>query len=138
MHFSPSKLPVIIAALLILWPLSAFSQARCPVMPSGFLCISQEAGNIAVQNARLVPALEAKVMAQEQGLSEKDKSIQELKDTNQKNVLDLSAQINKVTADWAFEKGKNTALEADKVLWTAVIEVLVKNSRQKTNGIKIF
>lgn len=107
-------------------------------MPPGFLCITQAAGNQAASNARELAATKEKVTVLENALVEKDKSIAELKDVNNKNVLDLTAQLNKVTADWAFEKGKNTALEADKVLWTAVIEVLVKNSRQKTNGIKIF
>lgn len=120
------------AFLLVLCPLAAFSQEEPKV------CLSQSAANVCAANSRELVALREKVAVLESALVEKDKSIQELKDANHKNVLDLTTQLNKITADWAFEKGKNTSLEADKVLWSAVIEVLVKNSRQKTNGIKVF
>lgn len=114
------------------------ASAQCPVMPQGFICLSQSAANVAAANARENVALKDKIAVLEAGLTEKDKSIQELKDVNQKNVLDLTGQLNKVTADWAFEKGKNTSLEADKVLWTAVIDVLIKNSRKKSIGLIAF
>ena len=120
-----------IAFLLILCPLAAFSQEPT-------VCISQSAANICAANSRELAALKEKVAVLEAALLEKDKSIQELKDVNQKNVLDLTTQLNKITADWAFEKGKNTSLEADKVLWSAVIEVLIKNSRKKSIGIIAF
>lgn len=134
MRPSALRLSIILGVLFV----ASNVGAQCPVMPKGFICISQDAANVAVANSRENVVLKEKVTVLEAGLAEKDKSIQELKDVNQKNVLDLTGQLNKVTADWAFEKGKNTSLEADKVLWAAVIEVLVKNSRQKTNGIKIF
>lgn len=123
---------------VIVFGLSIAASGQCPVMPDGFICISQAAANVAAANSRENTALKEKVVVLEEGLKEKDKSIQELKDTNQKNVLDLTNQLSKVTAEAAFEKGQVTQCNADKVLWSAVIPVLVQNTRQKTNGIKIF
>jgi hypothetical protein len=107
-------------------------------MPAGTVCISQSAANVAMANSRELAATKEKVAVLEEGLREKDKSIQELKDVNQKNVLDLTIQLSKVTAEAALEKGRAEQCNADKVLWSAVIPVLVQNTRQKTNGIKIF
>lgn len=129
------RLSVIIFILLYL---AASASAQCPVMPSGFLCISQEAGNKAAENARLVPALEAKVKVVEEEVAAKDKTIAELKEVNRQNVQDLQGQIDKATAAAAFDRGRAEQCIADKVLWSAIIPVLVQNTRQKTNGIKVF
>jgi hypothetical protein len=107
-------------------------------MPTGFLCITQSAANVAAANSRENAALKEKIAVLEEGLKSKDVSSQELKDANQKNVLDLTNQLSKVTAEAALEKGRAEQCNADKVLWSAVIPVLVQNTRQKTNGIKIF
>lgn len=107
-------------------------------MPAGTICITQAAANAAAASARENAALKEKIIVLEDGLKAKDASIQELKDANSKNVLDLTNQLSKVTAEAALEKGRAEQCNADKVLWSAVIPVLVQNTRQKTNGIKIF
>jgi hypothetical protein len=124
-------------SVIFLFAAGAYGQ-QCPVMPAGTVCISQSAANVAMANSRELAATKEKVAVLEEGLREKDKSIQELKDANQKNVLDLTIQLSKVTVEAALEKGRAEQCNADKVLWSAVIPVLVQNTRQKTNGIKIF
>lgn len=131
MRFSAIGLSVI-----FLFAVDAYSQ--CPVMPHGFICISQDAANVAMANSRELEATREKVAVLEEGLKQKDVSIQELKDANHKNVLDLTNRIGVVTAEAALEKGRAEQCNADKVLWSAVIPVLIQNTRQKTNGIKVF
>lgn len=133
MHSRTFGLSVIFIALCA-WSASA----QCPVMPAGTICLTQEAANVAASNARENAALKEKIAVLEEGLKGKDASIQELKDTNHKNVLDLTTRLSKVTAEAALEKGRAEQCNADKVLWSAVIPVLVQNTRQKTNGVKIF
>lgn len=126
-------LSVILIALF-----SASAYAQCPAMPAGTICITQAAANVAAANSRENAALKEKIAVLEEGLKAKDASIQELKDLNSKNALDLTNRLSAVTAEAALEKGRAEQCNADKVLWSAVIPVLVQNTRQKTNGIKIF
>lgn len=142
MHFSANRLPmrlVLIAiALLMLWPVAAFSQSGCPVMPAGTICLSQAAANQAAANARELEATKAKVVVLEAALTEKDKSIEELKTANKQNVADLTAQNTKLLTENGLLTGQVTELKADKVMWAAVIDVLIKNSRKKSIGIIAF
>lgn len=133
MRISAIGLSVIFIAIFV-----ASASAQCPVMPAGTVCLTQSAANVAMANSRENAALKEKIAVLEEGLKQKDVSIQELKDLNSKNVLDLTNQLSKVTAEAALEKGRAEQCNADKVLWSAVIPVLVQNTRQKTNGIKIF
>jgi hypothetical protein len=110
----------------------------CPPMPPGLLCITQTAGNNAAANARELEAQRQKVAVLEDALRQKDVTIAEWQETNRKNVEALTGQVTKATAEAAFEKGRNAELVADKVFWTEIIKLAVQNTRQKTNGIKIF
>jgi hypothetical protein len=107
-------------------------------MPPGLLCITQTAGNNAAANARELEAQRQKVAVLEDALRQKDVTIAEWQETNRKNVEALTGQVTKATAEAAFEKGRNAELVADKVFWTEIIKLAVQNTRQKTNGIKIF
>jgi hypothetical protein len=127
-----------IPLLLILAPLYVFSQPKCPVMPTGLLCISQEAGNRAGELARENPALKEKIAVLEQAIIDKQKNYDELKAVKEQNERDLIQANHKTEVQLASATGQIIQLEADKVRWTAVIDILIKNSRQKTNGIKIF
>jgi hypothetical protein len=104
----------------------------------GLLCITQTAGNNAAANARELEAQRQKVAVLEDALRQKDVTIAEWQETNRKNVEALTGQVTKATAEAAFEKGRNAELVADKVFWTEIIKLAVQNTRQKTNGIKIF
>ena len=118
--------------------LAAIVGAQCPIMPPGFLCITQEAGNVVAQNARELAAQREKNAVLESALVEKDKTITELKETNRNNVEDLTGRLVTVTAEAAHEKGRRVQLEADKVFWAEIVKVAITNTRQKTNGIKVF
>ena len=108
-----------------------FSQVECPVMPNGLLCVTQAAGNRAAELAHENPALQAKIVVLENALLEKDKSIKELKDTGRINVDELKKTIHTAEVKLATAAGQIIELEADKVRWTAVIDVLVKGQKKK-------
>jgi hypothetical protein len=110
----------------------------CPPMPPGLLCITHTAGNNAAANARELEAQRQKVAVLEGALRQKDVTIEEWKKTNADNVERLTNRIMAVTAEAALEKGRREQLEADKVFWTEIIKVAIANTREKTNGIKIF
>lgn len=114
------------------------ASAQCPVMPSGFLCISQAAGNAAAENARLIPALEGKIAVLEQGLRDKDVTITETREAGRKNVEDLTGRLMTVTAEAAHEKGQRVQLEADKVFWTEIIKLAIQNARKKCAGVSLI
>lgn len=122
---------LIIAFLLILCPLTAFSQE-----PQ--VCISQTAANQCAANTRELAATKEKVAVLEAALVEKDKTIADLKTLNDKNVQDLTAQLMKVTAEAAHEKGMRVQLEADKVFWTEIIKIAIQNTRKKCAGVSLI
>lgn len=109
--------------------------AQCPVMPPGFLCISQAAGNAAAENARELAATKNKVTVLEASLVEKDKSIEEVKATAAKNVADLTAENTKILLNTAEKTGQLIKCEAFAVRDGAIIEFLVKNQRSKQSGL---
>lgn len=131
MHFSPSRL------LLIAFTLFGASAAssQCPVMPDGFLCITQLAGNVARDNALELVAVKNQVEVLKGSLVEKDKSIFELKITSLKNESDLRAKNAELLAEIARSTGSLIECKAFAVRDGAMIEFLVKNQRSKQNGV---
>lgn len=122
-----SMKPILIAAfLLILWPLAVFSQT---------VCISQDAANKCAENARVVPALEAKIATLEQGLKDKDVSIEELKAINKTNVADLERRLNETTNKLATATGQLVGAESMVVRLTAMVDFMLKNGREKCYAI---
>lgn len=138
---------IIIIGLVFVFGLTGQAQtAKCPVgqicpvveCPKTLICLTQVEANKVRENAKELEATKEKVVVLEQGLKDKDKSIQDLKDTNAQNVETLKDRVHKAEVDLATATGKIIEMEADRVRWTAVIDVLVKNSRQKKIGINLF
>ena len=119
------KLPIIFAVLAI----SVAAQDELKV------CISQSAANVCAANSRELSAIREKVVVLESALIEKDKSIQELKDANQKNVADLTKALHETETKLATATGQLIGAEAMVVRLTAVIDFMLKNGRQKCNGL---
>lgn len=97
----------------------AYGQTECP-HPSGCVTISREAAVKALQDSDTVEA-------QKKELAAKDQAIEDLK----KLLHDVEIQLAKMA-------GEKSQLEADRVRWTAIIDVLIKNSRAKKNGLINF
>ena len=95
------------------------------------VCISQAAANQCAANTRELTAANEKIAVLESALNEKDKTIEELKETNRKNVLDLTNRIDVITAEAAHEKGRRVQLENDKVFWSEIVKVAIQNTRKK-------
>lgn len=131
---SARKLFLIAAFLLILGAVTAFSQSG----DCQGVCVSQQAANAAAENARLRPLLEQKIAELEAALLEKDKNAQDIRDAAAKNEADLKDALRKTELELAKKTGEVIQLEADRVRWNAVVDVLVKNSRKKSIGLIAF
>lgn len=116
---------------------SAQSPCAGVVMPAGTLCISQEAGNAAAENARELAATKEKVVVLEQALVDKDKIIADNKDTAAKNEADLRKQLHKTESDLSLVTGQLIAKEAELNRNILVIDVLLKNTRKKCAPLSI-
>jgi hypothetical protein len=112
--------------------LVAHSQTQCP--PT-MVCLSQEAANKAAENARLIPALEGKIAALEDGMKQKDVSIAELRATNLQNVADLTARMHRTEVSLAEKTGTLIACEAASVRNMAIIDGLLKKRQVKVGLI---
>lgn len=112
----------------------AEANAQCPVMPVGYLCISQAAGNAAAENKRELDATKEKVTVLEAALADKDKLIAEVQATADKSVNDLKDQNSKLLVQFADKSGALGECRADKVMYTQLIEFLAKNQKSKQNG----
>lgn len=124
--------PILITTfLLVLCPLVAFSQEPT-------VCISQSAANVCAANSREIVALREKIAVLESALLDKDKSIEEVKETNRLNVVDLTKAMHETEVKLATATGQIIQLEADRVRWVGVIDILIKNSRKKSIGLIAF
>lgn len=127
---------ILITPAVLVGANTALSQGTCTTQP-GYVCLSQAAANKAAENARELEATKQKVTVLEGALAEKDKSITELKATAQKNETDLKLALADTQAKLAQKTGEVIQMEADKVRWTAVIDVLLKNSRKKCMPLSV-
>jgi flagellar motility protein MotE (MotC chaperone) len=129
----PMKLILIAAALLFAAPVATFSQTvDCP---AGFVCISQEAANKARENALELQATKEKAVVLETALTEKDKSIAELRETARKNEADLKERLHKTEVELATKTGQLIGAEAERTRLIAITEFLLKHGRVKKYGI---
>lgn len=110
----------------------ATAQTECP---SGFVCISTAAANVAASNARELEAQKEKVKVLEQGLAEKDKSIAELKSLNDKNVESLKEALKRTEIELATRTGQLISRESEVVRQSAIITAMIPMLRKKKIGI---
>lgn len=128
MYFSAKRL---LAVIIFIFVLSVVSQAQCPVMPSGFVCLSQQAANVAAENARELAATKDKVAIVEAGMIEKDKILADTKAEDLKSINDLKAALTKTQTNLGTATGQLIGAEAMNVRLTAIVDVLLKNTRAK-------
>lgn len=108
--------------------ISGTAQSTCP---TGFICLTQEQANIAAQNAKDVVLQKAQIVVRDDALKEKDKSIQEVKDTAAQNVADITARLHASENALATSTGQLIGSEAEKVRLLAIIDALLKMTRKK-------
>jgi nucleotide-binding universal stress UspA family protein len=135
MHFSAGKLFAAIAFVVLLFVSAAVAQSGCPVMPAGYLCITQEAGDRAASNARELAATRDKVVVLEAALIEKDKNTEEIRAAAAKNEADLKAALHRTEVELATKTGQLIGSEAEKTRMLATIDVLLKYARPKKIGL---
>lgn len=126
-----------IAAVLFLFALSAAAQttAPCPVMPAGTLCVSQQAGNVAVSNAKELEATKQKVTILEDALKQKDADILLVQQTAAKNVADLTAALHSTELKLATATGQLIGTDAERVRLIAMLEAAMKNTKKRKYGL---
>lgn len=113
----------------------SFAQEAVYQCPPNLVCISQAAANKAAENARELAAQKEKAAVLENALREKDKSIEELKQTNASNVGDLKEALRKTEIELARLSGQLTARESEVVRQSAIITALLPMVRKKKIGI---
>lgn len=126
---------ILLVSFIFLFSILSSAQVKCPTMPAGFLCISQEAGNKAAENVRELEATKEKVIVLENSLIEKDKSISEIRATAAKNESDLKEQNSKLLTDVAVKTGQIIIYEKYFTRDSAWLEFLIKTARGKQNGL---
>ena len=127
---------LITLGFVFLFSASMFAQQpKCPVMPAGFLCITQEAGNQAKQDKIDNSLLKEKIAVLEAGMLEKDKSIAQIQKTADENTKKLEGTIHDGDVKLAEKTGQLIKCEAFAVRDAALIEYLVKNQRSKQQGL---
>jgi hypothetical protein len=127
----------LLTALLLTLGLCVGVLAQSPTCPTGMVCISQAAANKAAENARELEATKGKVTALEESLKLKDASIADISSTAAKNESDLKAAISRTEVELAKVTGQVIQLEADRVRWTAVIDVLVKGQKKQCKPFSV-
>lgn len=95
------------------------------------VCISQAAANVCRDNALLIPALNEKIAALEAKIKAQDETIAELKETNRKNVADLTDALHKTELSLATKTGELIGSQAQNVEQRALIQVLLQNVKKK-------
>ncbi|MEO8649812.1 MAG: hypothetical protein ABI539_11660 [Acidobacteriota bacterium] len=133
MHFSTGKLFAALGFGVLLFVSSA--AAQCPVMPAGFLCITQEAGDRAAANSRELAATKEKVGVLEAALVEKDKNTAEIRAAAEKNVADLKDAMHRTELELATKTGQLIGSEASNTRCLATVDVLLKYARPKKIGL---
>lgn len=130
------KTCIAILILVIASALNVLAQSSCTTQP-GFVCLSQSAANRAAENTRELAATQAKVTVLETALADKDKIIADVQRTARVNEADLKAENVKLLADVAEKTGQIIQLEADKVRWTAVIDLALKHTQKSCKPFSV-
>lgn len=105
---------------------------------TGDVCISQQAANVCRDNALLVKAQAEKIAALEESVKARDKAIEELKETNRRNIADLTERLHKTELELATKTGELIAKDAIVVRMNAIIDVLLSRTRKKSIGLIAF
>lgn len=134
MHLGADRLSIAVIAVLFLFAIGARAQ-QCPVMPVGFLCITQEAANAAAANARELVATKEKAAVLEAALAEKDKNTDEIREAARKNEAELKDRLHQTEVELANKTGQLIGAEASITRCLAVQEVLLKFARPKKIGL---
>jgi hypothetical protein len=88
--------------------------------PAGMVCISSAAARAALKAHDDLKAEKALTLAQNLAID------------------GLKEELNRIRVELARTMGEKTQLEQDRVRWTAVIDILIKNSRKKSIGLIAF
>ena len=129
------KLQVKALRLIVVGVFSLFAvvtlSAQAPQCPAGYVCITQEAANVAAANARENVALNEKISAQDDALKLKDQTITENKATAAKNEADLLDRLHKTEVELARNVGMITQCQANLNNNQLVITALVQNTKAR-------
>lgn len=121
---------------LFLFSLPALAQqATCPVMPKGFICLTQEAANKAAEDKRVRTAQEVEIVELKASVQTEKDNVVKAKQTGIDNQAKLEAQLHDTDVKLGEKTGALTQCQAGSVRDSAMIEFLVKNQRSKQQGL---
>lgn len=129
----------LVLTIVFVLSIGCLAQNTCPnIMPAGTVCILQATANQAVIDKKELESTKKENSVLQEGLKDKDKSIAELKDTNNKNVADLTDRIHQTEVKLATTSGQLIGSEAEKTRLLAIIDALLKMVREKKIGLINF
>lgn len=102
------------------------------------VCISQAAANQCAANTRERDALLEEVATLKEVVAARDKTIGDLKETNRKNVEDLTGRLHATENKLSETAGELKEARANINRVLMMNEFLLKNGRNKCGGITIF
>ncbi len=132
---------LIVVAVFCLFAVSTlYTQSPCDgvAMPTGTVCLPQEAANRAAQLVREAAAKDEKIKVLESAIAETNKIVDTNKATAAKNEADLRAALHSTEVQLAAKTGQLIGAEANSVRQLAIIDVLLKNTRPKKIGLINF
>lgn len=131
------RLTIIILSILFLAGIS--TNAQCPVMPAGFLCITQEAGNQAKANKDELNALKTeKIPALQEQVKVEQENVKKAQDTDKENQIKAANKLLDMSTKNGELVGENVQLKATLNILVTILDVAIKNSRAKKNGVFNF
>jgi hypothetical protein len=131
------KLHLAILFFGLLFASCDYAYAQCPMMPTGFVCISQEAANRAAENARTVAAQDEAIKTLKDQLVAKDGIIADNKAVAAKNQADLTAALLKTTGDLGIATGQLIEAKGNVVQLRADNALLIDKIRKRCSPFSI-
>ena len=124
--------------ILVLFTLGLMAVQAQDLPDQPKVCISQAAANQCAANTRERDALLEEVKVLKEVVASRDKTIENLKETNRLNVADLTKRLNETEINFAKTSGELIEARANINRVLMMNEFLLKNGRNKCGGFTIF
>lgn len=118
--------------------LTAATLGQVAGCPQGYVCLTQEAAQRAVENARLRPLLEQQIEELTKSRDAARQDAESVRSTAMKNEADLRKALIDTTVDYARASGELIQSKAEVVNLRTQVEFMLKNGRNKCGGFTLL
>lgn len=123
------RMKILITALFLLT--FAFAVNAQNICPANLVCITQEAAQKAVENARLVPALQNENAVLKEQVAVEKQNVRDVREAANKNEVDLKAALARTELELARTNGILTGVEKANIEQRAIIQAILPLVRKK-------